>query len=152
MRDDELIDAAAHAMTRGEPSAQLRIAVRARIDTRTWPAVAVWPPAVAVAAAVALAVVVWWPPFEPAPPQPAAVVTPAPATVAPPAVSRIETSATTPPKAVPRTHVTRSVRPLDPIAPLVIEPMTTPLIAVTTSSGVMPIEIDDLQIEPLQVQ
>src|SRR4051812_14043687 len=32
MRDDELIDRAAHALTRGEPSPQLRQAVRARID------------------------------------------------------------------------------------------------------------------------
>jgi hypothetical protein len=36
--------------------------------------------------------------------------------------------------------------------PLVIAPIAVPVIAVDTSSGVMPIEIEPLQIEPLQPQ
>ena len=49
-------------------------------------------------------------------------------------------------------RVTPPTRPLEPIDPLVIEPMTMPLMAVSASSGEMPIEIDDLRIEPLQIQ
>jgi hypothetical protein len=36
--------------------------------------------------------------------------------------------------------------------PLVIDPISVPLIAVDSSSGVMPIRIEPLQIEPLQRQ
>ena len=152
---DGVTDAAAHAMTRGEPSAQLRMTVRARIDNRrAWPAVAAWVPVLAGAAAVALAVFASWTPVEPPPPHTVAVTTPAPAPTisASPLAPTIETAAVAPLPAVPRTRVTRPAGALDPIAPMVIEPMTTPLMAVGTSSGVMPIEIDDLRIEPLQIQ
>ena len=38
------------------------------------------------------------------------------------------------------------------VEPLVIEPISVPLMAVDASSGVMPIEIMEMQIEPLRIQ
>jgi len=49
------------------------------------------------------------------------------------------------------TSARKSQRKLE-VEPLVIEPIRMPLIAIDSSSGVMPIEIEDLRIEPLQVQ
>jgi hypothetical protein len=154
-KHDDLIDRAARDLMRGDPSVRLRQMVRARIDRRrAWPTVAAWIPTLAGVGAVVLALFAWWPAVEPPPPQPVAVVTPAPApaTAASQPAPLIETVAATQPQARPRRRLTRPARALDPIAPMVIEPMTTPLMAVGTSSGVMPIEIDDLRIEPLQVQ
>ena len=152
---DDVIDAAAHAMTRGEPSVRLRQTVRARIDNpRAWPALAAWLPALAGAATVVFAVFAWWTRVEPPPAQPVAATTPALAPQVAPTqrAPRLEIAAVTPPPAIPRPRVSRPVRALDPITPIVIETMTTPLMAVGTSSGEMPIEIDELRIEPLQIQ
>src|SRR5215212_7855775 len=104
---DDLIDAAAHAMTRGEPSVQLRHKVRVHIDKpAAWPAVVAWVPALAGATAMVLAVLAWWTPAEPPPPQPVAIATPAPQTAPPQPAPRIAIAATQP-QAPPRSRVTR---------------------------------------------
>ena len=169
--DDELIDRAAHAMTRGEPSDRLHHAVRARIETSRprietgRPGVEIgrpglakqarhlWMP-LAAAAAIVLAVVVGrallGPPDAPRPTE----VASAPA--APPGL-RESTATPAPSPAGLRESSARPARGRTPqrkleVEPLVIEPIRMPLIAIDSSSGVMPIEIEDLRIEPLQIQ
>jgi hypothetical protein len=161
-RTDDLINLAAHAMTRGEPSLQLRREIRARIDSpRTWRGLSMWVPAVTGVAAVVLALFIWWGRVQAPPPPQVAVAPPVPTPVVRP-VPRLDAPGLSPDPyyraapgdraEAPRPRVTRPSRPLEPIEPLAIEPMTTPLMAVGTSSGEMPIEIDDLRIEPLQIQ
>jgi hypothetical protein len=172
MHDDELIDRAAHAMTRGEPSARLRVAVRARLAAglggaglaarrpepwRRWKqARHLWIPALASAAAlVVLAMtLVWMPRPE------HRVASSAPAVVAPPrsVVSRVEPPVVESPvtaAAAPqarRQRVTSTAQRIAVIDPLVIEPISVPLMAVDANSGAMPMDIQPLQIEPLQPQ
>ena len=153
MHDDELIDRAAHAMTRGEPSARLRQAVRVRIDNGTQ---RLWIPALtSVAALVVLAAtMVWMPRSGRQATSPAsAVVTPPPAVVSRVEPRVVESPAATPPASAP--PVRRAPRPAPRIAvidPLLIEPLSVPLMTVETNSGAMPMEIQPLQIEPLQPQ
>jgi len=150
-RTDAVVDAAAQALTSGEPSAQLRMAVRARIERNHSP----WPiwgrAAVACAAALLLIVAALTlsdPRGEPDRTRPAPVEQTAAAPRVAPAVADGSPSPRVAQGTPPRRRPTRALESIDP---LVIEPIVMPLIAVT-SSGVMPIEIDDLQIEPLQVQ
>jgi hypothetical protein len=150
-RPDDAIDAAARELTRGEPSPRLRHQVRSRIQRR--PAGLRVPALVAIggAAAIVLAVFMVWNRPDTGPDQQAAV-TPAPvATVQQPA-EPTPAKAPAPLRAGRRPRTTRPTRALEPIDPLVIEPIAMPPLAVTTSSGVMPIDIDYLQIEPLQIQ
>jgi hypothetical protein len=170
--DDELIDRAAHAMTRGEPSDRLRHTVRARIEAgrpgsatrtrhRAWWHLPAWVPASAAVMAVVIVGVIaagraWLGP--PDTPRPTAVVgrtlsgPPAPtpglreSTARPglPPAGVRESSARPAPRRTPQRRLE--------VEPLVIEPIRMPLIAIDSSSGVMPIEIEDLRIEPLQVQ
>src|SRR3954463_4771958 len=170
MRDDELIDRVAHVLTRGEPSPQLRQAVRARIDAisprllrvgllgRAGLAFGspdqsrrVWVPVVAADVLVISIVVARTLSGPLDAPLPSRNMTSAYQATSPVALQP------TPALVVSRPIITRvATRPgrtaqQNPVVdPLVIEPIRVPLIAVETSSGVMPIEIQPLQIEPLQ--
>lgn len=147
MRDDDrddLIDTTAYAMTRGEPTPQLRTTVRAHIERSQAP----WPlwGKVAMAGAAALLLIViagrdLRDQREALPPAPQL------ATVKPVDVPRPTE------RAAERERPEQSERPERPqrsITPILIEPIVVPLMAVETSSGVMPIDIDPLQVEPLQ--
>jgi len=176
MHDDELIDRAVHAMTRGEPSDQLRAAIRARIEKRppvlSTPGLATYPPepwqrrklprrlwigAVASAAAlVVLATMVGTPQaVRPATSPPLTVVARPPAVVTriePPAVDSPVVAPLTWAPPVRRARLTSAAPRIAVIDPLLIEPISVPLMAVDTNSGAMPMEIQPLQIEPLQPQ
>jgi hypothetical protein len=158
MHDDQLIDRAAQAMTRGEPSPRLRGAVRARIaHSRPVPPARYswrpWIPALAGAAIVIVAITVWRTLLEPPGElvrstriaSAASVMPPVTLQPAPVSVQQVDTSerASGPARPRPRSIV---------VDPLVIEPINVPLMAVDSSSGVMPLEIELLQIEPLQSQ
>lgn len=167
-RDDAAIDAAiaaaAQALTSAAPSAALRAGVRDRIGGRGLVASALrrknlrWlVPAAAAAAVVVVALILGRltsqppgaPGNQPRPSAPVLVTAPAPqpnpgpvvetATVASPPVRRLA-AAFEPP--------IEEVEPLIP--PITIPPLETELIVVDASSGVMPIEIEPLRIEPLQ--
>jgi len=131
-RIDQLIDVTVHAMTRGEPSDQLRAAVRARIERRRgWWAMVWWAPAlVAAMLVIVVARTVSGPRGEPDTARPTAPLA----------------------SANPGPQVGSTERPERPERLIVIEPLIVPLLAVDTSSGVMPIDIEPLQIEPLQPQ
>ena len=153
--DDELIDRIARAMTHGVPSTQLRQAVRTRIEQEWTPwASREWIPASAAATLVLAAIVTWTlsgPRVEPLRSTQVAtaldVTPPVPLESAPLLVSA-QLSARS-----DSGGASRSTRQLiTAVPPLVIEPISVPLIAVDASSGVMPIEIDPLQIEALQPQ
>ena len=151
--DDELIDRVARAMTHGEPSTRLREAVRTRIEQDRTPwAGRAWIPASAAATLVLAAIVTWTlpgPQVEPLRSTQLATaldVTPAIPLESAPVFVSAQLSA-------PSDSGSRSTRQLSlAVPPLVIEPISVPLIAVDASSGVMPIEIDPLQIEALQPQ
>jgi hypothetical protein len=155
---DALIDAAARQLVAGEPSAALRSSVRDRIGARrpVWSFV----PALAGAAAfLVVAVIVGRGPVGrivsgPAGPpgEPDRVRT----AEASPAIERASNDA--PSQLAIEPPRTRSVRlqadPVpqeeeSPIPPIAIEPLVTVQIAGDVSSGVMPIDIAPLQIEPL---
>jgi hypothetical protein len=172
MSDDELINRAAHGMTRGEPSSRLREAVRTRIDRGTpgfvvagpagrvrhfWEKQArhFWVPALTGAAIVVLAVVAARSLSGPRVellsstrigdvPLVISPVTLQPASPAP-IGEQVETSVRA---GGPRRTPQRAIV----VDPLVIEPISVPLIAVESGAGVMPIEIEPLRIEPLQPQ
>jgi hypothetical protein len=183
MRDDESIDRAAYAMTRGEPSPQLRQTVRARIDlTHSKRRVPAWVPAAAVVMASVVAVVVVGRALSGSPggsesvhrtatgPRPTQLASPptvTPTSAQPPAAVAVRVSAprtigrvrrTEHPTEVPQYGMEHqdvaSIPPSDAageqIPALVIRPLELTDIAVDTSSAVMPIEIDPLQIVPLQ--
>jgi len=158
MHDDQLIDRAAQAMTRGEPSPRLRGVVRARIANSRSGLQAryprrLWLPALTGAAIVIVAFTVWHTLLEPQGElvrstriaSAASVMPPVTLQPAPVSVRRVGTSerASGPGRPRPRSIV---------VDPLVIEPLSVPLMAVDSSSGVMPLEIEPLQIEPLQPQ
>ena len=148
-RNDQLIDTVARELTRGEPSVRLRRRIRARIESsRAW-SLPLWLPASAGGAVVVIvAVVIQWsgaPARLPAAPSIALGPTARALVVGPP------------PERIGRTRLERPERSERParkieIDPLRIEPIAMPPLAVTASSGEMPIEIDDLRIEPLQIQ
>jgi len=154
--DDDLIDRAAHAMTRGEPSNRLRHAVRARIETprASWRLPAWVPAAVAVVVLLIVARALSGPRGEadtPRPTQVATAIAPRPTEVARAPVARALSGPRGEADTPRPTSARKSQRKLE-VEPLVIEPIRMPLIAIDSSSGVMPIEIEDLRIEPLQVQ
>jgi hypothetical protein len=175
---DELIDRAARAITRGEPSSRLRGAVRERIvpsrrgfdSARTgfnrrdiaslvhaWirKTGRAWIPMTAAAILMIAAIVarsVSRPGIESLRSTQGArsLSVPLPATLQPAAsdagmhgVERSSVRISGPGRTPQRSLV---------VDPLVIEPISVPLIAVDAGSGVMPIEIEPLQIEPLQPQ
>jgi hypothetical protein len=151
---DAAIAAAAQALTSGEPSAALRGGVRDRIGRRR---TAWWfVPAAAVAAAVLAAIILGraTPPApgapvnQPTPAAPALVSVPAPQPQRRPVDEAV---AVVPPMrrlAAPFEPVVEELEPLIP--PIAIPPLETTQIVVDVSSGVMPIEIEPLRIEPLQ--
>ena len=144
---DDLIDRAARELTQGEPSPQLRQQVRARIGRPRGYSLPAMVPAVAALVAIVVAGVLMqqsaWKVALPEPPRvalgPVESLDPVIIGAAP---DRPERDGRT-----VRADQPASLR----IAPLTIEPIAMPLMAVTTSSGT-PIEIDDLRIEPLQIQ
>jgi hypothetical protein len=143
-RTNELIDAAARELTAGEPSPRLRHAVRSRLEQRprAWH-MPVWVPALAGAALlviVAFGVTVADRPSDATAPAAPRVAVASP--VVPPPVEP------EPPKIASRSKPSNSSK----FDPLVIEPLRLQAIAVGSSSGVMPIEIDDLRIEPLRIE
>ena len=160
---DALIDEAARRLVAGEPSSSLRSRVRDRIGRRrqAWFVVPAW----GMAAAIVVTVVIvgralLGPPGEPDKVRP----TNQHALIESPAVKPQDTSAPTviqPEPSAPRQLARRRAADVaappeeeSPIPPIAIEPLTTvPLravqIAMDVSSGVMPIEIAPLQIEPL---
>ena len=155
-RADDPINIAARDLTMGEPSAQLHHRVRSRIARPGGVSRPTWI-GVAGAAAAVLALFIFSDRPQIPPDQRSAVAVPqAPpagqqdSAEPPPTQVVVPVAAKAPPVGQPRTR--RPTRSLEPIEPLVIEPMTLPLIAIGTSSGVMPIEMDDLHIEPLQIE
>ena len=155
---DALIDDAARQLVAGEPSSALRSSVRDRIDRRqsTWSLV----PALAGASALAVVAVMLvgrtlsGPPGGPDKARP---------TIEHPVIERAQAPGSP--------GETDNVRPTSdgvqltrrlaapvapppeedpPIPPINIEPLATAQIAVNVSSGVIPIEIEPLQIEPLR--
>jgi hypothetical protein len=153
-RIDAAIDAAARALTSSEPSTALREGVRNRIGRR-WNVWRLVPAAAAAMIVVALILsrLTSAPetPVPPRPQQPELVVAPIAVPEPPPGIQRVVATTTMPPM---RRLVAASEPPpeeLEPvIPPITIAPLETALIAVDTSSGVMPIEIEPLRIEPLQ--
>ena len=160
-RLDAAIDAAARSLTAGEPPSSLRAAVQGRIARRRNASWLV--PAAAVAAVLVVALVgrtlsgpsVAGGPEMPQLPAklepPVLVAVPAPRPIMGAADVR-RVVATTVPSAPPAMD-TPDAPPEEPapmIPPITIEPLETKLIAVETGSGVMPIEIEPLQIEPLR--
>jgi hypothetical protein len=101
-----------------------------------------WVPALAAAAVIVIAVITNRPQAMPVVAQPIpdqiarALVVPPPVATANP-VAQVAT-------------VDRPERSERSERPIVIEPLAVPLMAVDTSSGVMPIEVEPLRIEPLQ--
>ena len=165
---DALIDEAARRLVAGEPSSSLRSSVRDRIGRRrpVWLAVPAW----GAAAAVVIAVLIVGralsgPPFERDSVRPAdhpATNSHVPAVASQPAdVTPIQPVPSAPRQLARRLAADVAPPPEEesPIPPIAIEPLdTVPLrevplravqIAVDVSSGVMPIEIEPLQIEPL---
>lgn len=171
-RDDAIdaaISAAAQALTSAPPSPAIRAGVRNRIgDDRVASAfrrkIRWWLiPAVAAAAVVLVAAIVGRilpgpavpdgpgrvrptdvrPPLTSTPPPSLVTTQPEPATAIPSAVSlpvrRLADAFEPPPE---------ELEPLIP--PITIPPLETELIVVDAGSGVMPIEIEPLRIEPLQ--
>jgi hypothetical protein len=164
---DALIDDAARQLVAGQPSSSLRRAVRDRIGSRRLPWV--FAPVFAAAGALVIAAILVGPMLSGPPDVERALRGPTVARIVRPErferserierIERIERS-----ERIER--IERSERlersadlsfeddePLIPpitIEPLTaIEPLTSVQIAVDTSSGVMPIEIAPLQIEPL---
>jgi hypothetical protein len=168
MPDDDLIDRTAHAMTRGEPSLQLRHAVRARIEglpgivgrpglrkqARHVSAARPWIALAAAAVLVLSAIVSRTIDHPHVEPLRSTRIAGAPVVVPPVTLQPIPSGAgelqieASDRVSQPRRTPARSIV----LDPLVIEPIRVPLIAVDSSSGVMPIEIEPLQIEPLQPQ
>ena len=158
---DAVIDATARSLTAGEPSAALRVKVRERIDHRSG---AWWlTPAWGAAAAVLVAAVVVWS-FLPGAtnrPVPAERTltqsVPGRAPIPDPRVQPVSVPAVVPARQL-RAPVEISAAATDqtaaelesPIDPISIAPLSTRQIAVE-ASPVMPIEIDLLEIQPLQV-
>ncbi|HTM01957.1 MAG TPA: hypothetical protein VL173_00515 [Vicinamibacterales bacterium] len=153
-RADASIDAAARDLTRGEPSPQLRQAVRARIETRrAWWVERAWVYGFASAAALVIVAVIVARGLSNSPEEPARVRSAQVAHVEPPRVEQVPP----PPPTANAPRVARAPRRQAPVRnieidPLVIEPLVVPRLTAGTSSGVMPIEIDPLQIVPLQQQ
>ena len=107
------------------------------------------------AAVAVIALLIVWNRPEMAPNQQIAVAVPQPQPSGKESRGRIVTPPPTAGAPAPRVARTRGAQParaLEPIDPLVIEPMTMPLMAVAASPGLMPIEMDDLQIDPLQIE
>jgi hypothetical protein len=163
---DRAIDAAARDLTCGEPTPQLRAAVRRRIEPRTWWRMPMWVPATVAAAAIVVAIVLTRnAPDAPvgSPPRPEQIVATTPPASLVPVVSpappaeptrvRPAVRTTIRPAANSRTDPNGSRASTEPLyPPLVIEPLVVARIAMDAASGVMPIELEPLQIEALQVQ
>ena len=163
---DALIDSAARQIVAGEPSTALRSAVRKRIEHRRSP----WSlsPVFAVATAAVIAAVfvgraLLGPPGAPDEARPAIEraaipVEQLPAVVAPDTGSVRLQAAQTPVRLGRRLADDVAAPPQEeepPIAPIAVEPLEPVQIAVgnpitVESSGVMPIEIAPLQLEPLR--
>jgi hypothetical protein len=153
---DALIDHAARRLVAGEPSSSLRRGVRDRIGTRR----PVWglAPAWGVAAAAAIAAVFVGRTFVGAPD---IRTTNPPATVSPVIDVALHAPQPTPIQPVPSTSRQFARRPAAEVTapppaeeeslipPITIAPLAPAQIAVDVSSGVMPIDIAPLQIEPL---
>jgi hypothetical protein len=167
---DALIDEAARRLVAGEPSSSLRSSVRDRIGRRrpVWLAVPAW----GAVAAVVIAVLIVGRAFVGPSAGPDKVRPTGPDRVSPtrdaPAVASqshepaaIQPAPSTPRQVARRLATDVAVPPEEesPIPPIAIDPLATvplravPLeeaqIAVDVSSGVMPIDIAPLQIEPL---
>ena len=157
---DALIDEAARRLVAGEPSSLLRSSVRDRIGRRRsawW----VFAPALAGAAVVIIAIVGRAIVGVPADPERARVVTSDVANlsvgVASPAVDVTPTQLVqSEPRQLGRRRAAATLLPdEEPLVPqIAIEPLRTPplseaQIAADVSSGVMPIDVEPLQIEPL---
>ena len=153
---DAVIDRAARSLTAAAPSTSLRTGVRDRIGRR-WNAL--WlVPAAAAAVVIVVAFVLGRfsspsgvPAVQPVPHPPALVTAPASVPEAAPDVRAVPAIATLPPMRRLVSAFELPPEELEPvIPPLTIEPLETRLLSVDTSSGVMPIEIEPLRIEPLQ--
>ena len=156
-RDDAIdaaISAAAEALTSAGPSAALRAGVRDRIGRRR---AAWWLVPAAAAAAVVIALVLGRltsqppeaPGNQPRPSAPALVTAPAPESDNSPVDEAV--SVQSPPVRRLAAAFEPPVEEVEPlIPPIMIPPLETELIVVDVSSGVMPIEIEPLRIEPLQ--
>jgi hypothetical protein len=154
---DQLIASAAKALTASEPTRALRSGVRERITRprSAWSFVPVLAGVPVLAVAAVIVGRVWsGAAGEPASVRPSnQIVDAAPAPSAPAAVF-VQPVVTQAARAQTRPRLTaRRETPLEVddtvIPPLTIAPLSTTQIAVDTGSGVMPIEIEPLQIEPL---
>lgn len=153
-RADRVVDAVARDMTRGGPSPQLRLAVRARIEQRRWRIGPAWLLAVASAAALALVAVIVGRGLSGSPGGSGTVRPAQVAHAEPPRVEQVSPTVA-PHETIRAARAPRRrqspVKSIE-ITPLVIEPLAIPRLTAGTSSGVVPIEIDPLQIVPLQQQ
>ena len=156
---DALIDHVARQLVTGEPSSALRSSVRGRIERRhgVWSLVPAWGVTVAVAVtAVIVGRALWDVPDavnrSKTSAQRAAVTQPG--RVEPAERSERLERSERPERSERSERSARSAVPVlpeeeSPIPPIAIEPLATVQVAVDASSGVMPIEIEPLQIEPL---
>ena len=156
---DELIATAARAMTAGEPTRALRTGVRDGItrSRSVWPLVpALAGAAVLVAVAIVVGRALLGAPDEPAvhPTTEVAMTDVTKAAGQEPVRETAAPATTQFVRATTRRPVARVRPPLEDeepvIPPIAIEPLVPTQIVVDTRSGVMPIEIEPLQIEPLQ--
>ena len=155
---DALIDEAARRLVAGEPSSSLRSSVRDRTGKRrsAWSFV----PALAGAAALlVVAVIAGRALLDPvdAPEQKPTAARNGVEQSVPSVASKLPDVTPIQPAPTEARQFTRRLATLipppaeeeSPIPPIAIEPLTTAQIAVDVSSGVIPIEIAPLQIEPL---
>ena len=159
---DALIDEAARQMTDGEPPASLKGAVRERIGRQR----SVWAlvPALAAAAALVVAVLVGRALLDaPDNRQGVRPMTERAGINAPPVQAASDAQVSPPDdrrtglqtdwiRAEGTTDSSAEVLPPvedEPIPPIAIEPLTVTQIAGDVSSGLMPIEVEPLQVEPL---
>jgi len=162
-RFDAAIDEAARSLTSADPSPALRARVRERIGRRSLVASAGWW-LVPVGMTAAVVIVALFLGRSPAPPSTRAVLQPVPTPRAGTAPG-VNVPETVPDTILETRHATAATRPLrrlpppfepapedleSPIPPIMIPPLETKQIAVDVRSGVMPIEIEPLRIEPLQ--
>jgi hypothetical protein len=176
---DALIDRVARDMTAGEPPADLAAHVRARIggrDAARW--FVAWQPAAAAAVVVmAIAIAAVLRPERPADPpadQPAVVKTEPAAVIGgsaaanPPSVSQVQAEPgptrsearqvprrgpiAPPAQAVQVAMATTIASPLPSIEPLGVAAIDDPVLIAEMSGLAMPIEIEPLQVAPLELQ
>jgi hypothetical protein len=159
-RLDEMIDRVARDLIAGDPPAGLAARVRARIaGGERGPGLAAWRPATAAAVLVLTVVVATarWP--QQPPEQPGVQRAMRPADAGPAKAGHDVPEETLPPDSYagagfsrPEVTATADAAPLPAIDPLAIPLIEDPVLVAEMSDLAMPIEIEPLQIAPLELQ